>query len=221
MKKVLIISPHPDDETLGCGGTILRHKKEKDLINLLVFTNVYQNKGWDKKYIQKREKEINKIIKLYKFDSYTNFGIPTKEVDHVDLSSLISKLDEYLKKFKPEIIYFPYNNDIHSDHQIISKVTSSCIKSFRNPFIKKGIMYEVLSETNFNFISNNSFKPNYYVDISKFLEKKLSIMKVYKSEFKAHPFPRSKESVKALAILRGSESNYKFAEAFQLFFYKK
>ena len=221
MTKVLIIAPHPDDETLGCGGTILRHKKENDKVHFLIFTHVYENMGWDKQFVKKRDLEINQIIKTYNFDTYKNFGIPAKEIDKTDLSILISKLDHYIKKIKPEIIYFPYFNDIHTDHQIISKVTFSCLKSFRNPFIKQALMYEVLSETNFNHLHNNSFKPNYYVDISKFIKKKLSILKIYKSEFKPHPFPRSEESVKALSIIRGSEAGFKFAEAFKIVFFKK
>ena len=221
MTKVVVISPHPDDETLGCGGTILRHKNKKDIVHLLVFTDVFEKNGWNKKFVKSRRSEIDKLVKIYKLDSYTNLGIPTKEVDKIDLSILIDKLDKILKKLKPEIIYFPYNNDIHSDHQIISKVTAACIKPFRNSFVKKALMYEVLSETNFNILDNNSFKPNYYINISAYISKKLSILKIFKSEFKLHPFPRSIDAVKSLSIIRGSESNFKFAEAFKLIFYKK
>ncbi len=221
MNRILIIAPHPDDETLGCGGTILRHKKEKDEVHFLVFTNVSEMSGWSKKFVNQRKIEIKKLIKKYDFDSYINFEIPTKEIDKINLSVLIEKFNNYLNKYKPEIIYFPYVDDIHSDHQIVSKVTSACIKNFRNPFIKKALMYEVLSETNFNFLSENSFKPNYYIDISDFIEKKLSILKIFKSEIKSHPFPRSLASVKSLNMIRGSESNFKFAEAFKLIFLKR
>ena len=77
-------------------------------------------------------------------------------------------------------------------------------------------MYETLSETNLNFLYDRKFKPNIYIDISKYLNKKIKAMKIYKSEIKNHPFPRSSETIRSLATIRGSEVNLKFAEAFEL-----
>ena len=84
--------------------------------------------------------------------------------------------------------------------------------------IKKIFLYETLSETNFNLLSKSSFKPNYYVNISKTFKSKLKALKIYKSEIGKHPFPRSVASITSLAKLRGSESGYKFAEGFKLIF---
>ena len=87
------------------------------------------------------------------------------------------------------------------------------------PTIQTAFFYETLSETNFNY-SLGTFKANTYFDISKFMSKKLKILKIFKSEISKHPFPRSAEAVKALATLRGSESGYYYAEAFQQIFKK-
>ena len=119
-------------------------------------------------------------------------------------------------KTKPNTIYIPYIGDIHTDHQITNQVMQTCVKSFRYPSVKKVLMYETLSETNFNFYENVSFKANVFVDISKHINKKVKIMEIYKSEFSKHPFPRSDDSIRSLARLRGSQSGYKAAEAFQL-----
>ena len=97
----------------------------------------------------------------------------------------------------------------------------SSAKWFRSGSIKRINMYETLSETNFNFSQNNAFNPNYFVEITKFLEKKLEICSCYKSEFKKHPFPRSEESIRSLAKLRGSQSGYEAAESFKVIFEKK
>ena len=77
-------------------------------------------------------------------------------------------------------------------------------------------MYETLSETNLNFLSDRKFNPNYFIDISKNIKKKINAMKIYKSEISTHPFPRSEESIYSLAKLRGSQVNLNLAEAFEL-----
>ena len=106
------------------------------------------------------------------------------------MSVIINKISKTLKRIEPEIIYIPFLNDVHTDHQIINKAFQATIKWFRYPFIKTVFMYETLSETEFNFIDEKKFNPNKFIDISKYLEKKLEILKVYKSEFKT---PISKE----------------------------
>ena len=89
---------------------------------------------------------------------------------------------------------------------------------FRAPSIKKVLMYETISETDFNFLSLDKFNPNTFVDISNFIKTKNKILSIYKSEIGRHPFPRSVEAVRSLAILRGIQSGYNFAEGFHLVF---
>ena len=79
-------------------------------------------------------------------------------------------------------------------------------------------MYETISETNFNFIDKNNFQPNVFIDISKFINKKINIMKIYKSEINSHPFPRNEKAIRSLSIIRGSQSGYLAAESFHLVF---
>ena len=137
------------------------------------------------------------------------------------MKDIVEDLNNLFLKIRPDFIYCPFINDAHSDHQIVAKAVMSASKWFRLKSIQKIFMYETLSETNFNFIETRVFKPNYFVDISKFIEKKLKICSIYKTEMYKHPFPRSKTSVKALADLRGSQSGFQSAEAFELIFSKK
>ena len=216
MKNILFISPHPDDETLGCGGTIFHHHKKKDNIFLLIITNLSSELGWTKKTIETRAKEINKIKKFYGFKKVFNLNFPTKFLDAVPITKIIEEISKIIKKSNSEIIYIPSKDDSRTDHQIVSKACLSSIKWFRNPSVKKVMGYEVISETNFNFAQNN-FKPNIFIDITPFMKQKILAMKIYKSEIKKHPFPRSEEAIRSLAILRGSQSGKRFAEAFQLY----
>ena len=216
MSKVLFVSPHPDDETLGCGGTIFYHKKKGDDIFLLIITNLSIEFGWSEKLIERRKKEIDKIKKFYGFKNVFHLNFQTKYLDTVPINEIIENISNIVKKTKSQILYIPSRDDVHTDHQIVSKACMSSIKWFRNPSVKKVMAYEVISETNFNFDQNN-FKPNVFIDITPYITKKIAAMKIYKSEIKKHPFPRSEDAIKSLAILRGSQSGKKFAEAFQLY----
>lgn len=213
MSKVVFISPHPDDETLGCGGTILKHKSQNDKIYWINFTSI---KNSDKKYsnkIKQREREINKVIKFYKFNYFKSLNFDTTTLDSIPLSILVNELKKEFDKINPEIVYVPFLNDNHTDHKVVNEVVTSCFKWFRSKNLKKLLAYETLSETNFNY-SYPVFSPNEFHNITKFIKKKIQAMKIYKSEIGKHPFPRSETAIKSKALLRGTESGFKYAEAF-------
>ena len=214
--RVLVIAPHPDDETLGCGGTLLRHYDESDEIFWLIITNITVKDGWSNIKVKQRETEIKDVSKKYRFKKVFNFKLPTTKIDTFPLSQLIEKITDIYNKIEPEVIYMPFVGDVHTDHQIIVKALQSTIKWFRFPFIKRVLMYETLSETEYNYIDSRSFKPNVFVDISHYLAKKIHIMKTYESEIGTFPFPRSEEAMSSLASFRGSQSGYMAAEAFEL-----
>ena len=214
--KIMVISPNPDDETLGCGATLLKHKNKKDKIFWLNITFAGPKSGYSYKFAKKREIEIQKVRNAYKFNGYSNLHFPTKFLDQIPKSNLIESFNLYINKIKPEKIFIPSESDIHTDHKIVFSICHNYTKSFRYPFIKQILAYETISETNFNFSKKNTFCPNVFEDITNFFNKKLKIMKIYKSELKKHPFPRSLDSLKSLAILRGSQSGFKYAEAFEL-----
>jgi LmbE family N-acetylglucosaminyl deacetylase len=213
-KNVIIIASHPDDETLGCGGTILKHKKNGDSVTCVFVTNIFEEQGFSKEQISERQVEIEEVWKFYNFNKIYKLDYPTTTLESNTLSKLINDFSKIFNEIKPEIIYLPNSSDIHSDHRIVFEAAMSCTKTFRNPFIKRILMYETISETEFAF--ENPFSPNYFVDITEFLEKKLEIMQIYKSEVQKQPMPRSLENLKALAIFRGSTINKIFAEAFKL-----
>jgi len=211
--KILVVATHPDDETLGCGGTLLKHKENKDEIHWLICTSLNKNH----KYYSTRQKEIKKVSKLYNFNSLNILPYETSKIDQYNKNELITKISKVMNKIKPQIIYLPFKEDIHTDHKKIFEVCYSCTKSFRYSFIKKIYMMETLSETEFApSINKDSFVPNTFVNITKYINKKIKIMNIYKSEIKKHPFPRSERNMKALASLRGSTSGCKYAESFVL-----
>jgi len=217
MNKVLVIAVHPDDETLGCGGTLLKHKKNGDEIHWLIATDIKESQGFKKEIIDQRKEEIVKVATSYNFDSVHNLNLSTMRVDEYNMSDLIGKISTIINEVKPNIIYLPFKSDVHSDHRHIFDAAYSCTKSFRYPFIKKIYMIETLSETEFSpSTKEDSFIPNMFVDISDFMDEKLDIMRIYASELGQHPFPRSERNLKALATLRGATSGCNYAESFML-----
>ena len=212
---VLVVSPHPDDETLGACGTILKYKKEGKKIYWLNITDIKEEYGYDKSSVEKRTKEISKVKELYNFDGFYNLRLNPTRLDEYGKSYIIGLISDVIKDLKPNTIILPYENDVHSDHRIVYECVFSCTKVFRYPYIKKVMCMEIISESDFAS-SQNGFIPNYFVDITDFIEDKMEIINIYESELGNHPFPRSLESLKALAILRGISCGVRYAEAFKL-----
>ena len=210
---VLVIAVHPDDETLGCGGTLLKHKASGDEVHWLICTTIDRTNS----YYKTREDELKRVADAYEFNSVNNLRLKTMQVDEYGMSGLIDKISNVINTIKPNIIYLPFKGDVHSDHRKIFEASYSCTKSFRYPFIKKIYMMEILSETEFApSTKEDSFIPNTFVDISAYFEKKIEIMKIFKSEISMHPFPRSERNLKSLATLRGATAGCEYAESFVL-----
>ena len=213
MRNVLVVATHPDDETLGCGGTLLKHKAQGDEIHWLICTETEPGFA----FYKKRKKEIESVIKLYSFRSVHHLNLQTMQVDEYSMNELIGKISKVIDQIRPNIVYMPFKSDIHSDHRVIFEATYSCTKSFRYPFIKNIYMMEILSETEFAPSSKgDSFIPNVFVDISEYMDKKIEIMRVFDSEIGEHPFPRSEKNIRALGVFRGAMAGCKYAESFIL-----
>lgn len=217
MKKVLVVAVHPDDETLGCGGTLLKHKAAGDEVHWLIVTEISEKDEASHTFKQNRQQEIEKVAQMYQFDGLHQLGFATTQVDQIPLSNLVTKISQVMQQVLPDTLYLPFLGDVHSDHRVIFDAVYSCTKSFRYPSLKTVCMMEILSETEFApALCSHAFIPNLFVDISSFYEKKAAIMQIYEGELGTHPFPRSLKTLEALATLRGSTANCRFGEAFVL-----
>lgn len=224
MNKVMVVAVHGDDETLGCGGTLLKHKAQGDEIHWLLLTGPTENHpfNFSKDVIEKRNKTIERVGKMYGFDSVNYLALPTICVHAVDFGEIVHKVSSVITKIQPNVIYMMNNNDVHSDHRVAFDAVYSCTKSFRYPFIEKIYMMETLSETEFApAIAAKTFIPNVFVEITDYIDRKLEIMSMYEGELMEEPWPRSLSSIKALARVRGSRAGVMYAEAFQLLYEKK
>jgi len=214
--KTIVIAPHPDDETLGVGGTLLRRKAEGVSLAWVIVTNISIEAGWSAEKVKQRADEIERITKLYGFEEVYYLNFETTQLDTIPMSDLVSAMSDAFKEFQPEEVFVPHPADIHTDHREVFDAVSACTKWFRYPSVRRVLAYETLSETDFNLGTYQAFRPNVFIDIEDFFNKKLLAMDVYASEVDDFPFPRSHEAIRALATLRGAASGFKFAEAFEL-----
>ena len=215
---VLVVSPHPDDETLGAGGTILRLKEEGNKIFWLNITGMTKGGIFSEEMQERRKEQLKNIEDFYKFEGTYNLNLPTAQLDSYNTSDAIDKIREVFTKVQPEMLILPDYNDAHSDHKKVFEWCYSCSKVFRFPYIKKIMTMEIVSETDFGK-PENPFIPNFYVDITEYLEEKINSLNIYDTELGEPPFPRSIEHVKALATVRGAAAGVKYAEAFRMIKY--
>ena len=220
-KKVAIIAAHPDDEVLGMGGTISKHTKNGDTVNILFLSD--GDTGRDKKYIKKkRDKEIKlrkesaeKVGKLLKINSIEFEDYPNLRMDKYSVLEITQKIEKRLKKWKSQIIYTHHSSDTNIDHNICHKATIIACRPLPKSSIKSIRCFEILSSTEYS-VSNfgTNFSPNLFVDVTKHKKKKIECLKAYDYELRPYPFPRSIKVVEAQLTIRGSQVGLEAAEAF-------
>ena len=214
-KKILIIAAHPDDEILGCGGTIFKLKKNNK-IQIIFMTNGVSARSNNDDKILKRKLECERLFKYLKIGKPTFFNLPDNQLDQLPLLKIVKKVEKVIKSFKPEVVFTHYENCLNIDHQITYKATITACRPLKNISVKKILSFEVLSSTEWGLYKKKTFQPNYYLGIDKEIKNKIKAMKFYKSELKKYPHSRSLKAIEALAKYRGISSGFKYAEGFML-----
>lgn len=218
MVKILTISAHPDDETIGMGGTIAKHTSNDDIVHVLVITDgsssQYQNY---KEMIEKKKKEAKKameILGVKKIEFNTLLDMKLDTVPHIKINNVIEKkIDE----FQPDIVYTHHWGDINKDHRLVFESTMVSVRPTPNQTVKKIYTYETPSSTEWDTTQlNKIFIPNVFVDISKHIKQKINAVKAYETELRPYPHPRSPEAVETYAKRNGISIGKKYAERFYL-----
>ncbi len=219
---VLVIAPHPDDEILGCGGTIAKHVANDDDVYVCIVT-----RGYPPVYNHPREvldnlqhdlfDEIQAAHKLLNVKKTFYLQMPAVMMETVPRYELNGKVSGLIKEVEPNVIYIPHFGDMQKDHAITSEAVMVAVRPKFEYNVQYVYAYETLSETEWNIPhAANAFMPNVFIDISDYLGIKLEAMACYKSQISLSPNPRSLEAVQALAKFRGSTMGTRAAEAFTL-----
>lgn len=216
MTVALVVAPHPDDETLGCGGTLLKLAASGTEIHWMI-VSAMTLKLFSNERMVERQNEIGEVAKAYGFAGTHKLGFPTTRLDEIPIADMVGAAMPIVQQIKPNVVFLPYGGDAHSDHAATFRALSSTVKKFRMPCVNRVLVYETISETD-NGIDpdSNGFRPNSFSDIAGMVDDKVRIMGFYKGEMRPTPFPRSAEAIRALALLRGGSADCHAAEAFML-----
>ncbi len=218
-KKVLVIAPHADDEILGCGATIAKHIANGDEVFVLIATNAHYGypERCSKADIQKVRNEALSahnflgIKKTY----FTDF--PAPKLDVFPLSDIADAFLAIFNEIKPVTLYIPHGGDLHLDHTAIYRASLVAARPIQEYSIESIYVYETLSETNWTPLQGDQyFKPNLYINVTDYFNKKLKSMSFFTTQIKKFPNSRSLEALEALAKYRGTTVGVFYAEAFMI-----
>ena len=205
--KVLVIACHPDDEVLGCGGVIQRHVNQGDSVDVCIVT-IAPDPEWSDEYRINKIEEQKEVDKLLEISNRYFFNYLALTLNTIDRGRFNWHFYKIIEQVRPDIIYTHYNRELNEEHNLVSMAT---LVGSRIPNKATIYMYETPS-TRFSL---TPFKPNYYVILnSEQVEKKIKAFKIYSSEVKRQPHPRSIPGIKNLIYSRGDEIGKFYAEAF-------
>lgn len=219
---ILVIAAHPDDEVLGCGGTIARMSREGIVVNVAIL-----GEGITSRY--RERKHANRgLVKSLRASSWRagkvlgaknlllrNF--PDNRFDEVSLIRLVKAVEDLISKYRPAVVYTHWSGDLNIDHALTNRAVITATRPTGRSTVKEIYAFEVPSSTEWGFgLGQRSFSPNVFIDISSTLTTKVRALREYESEMRPFPHPRSAEVLESLARIRGSASGVEAAEAFEL-----
>lgn len=220
--KVLVVAAHPDDEVLGCGATIKRFEREGKEIYILLLgegiTSRYGNrKDAGKRGVNELKKKSLKVAKCLGAKALFSFDFPDNRFDTVPLLDIVKIVEEIIKNVRPSTILTHHGSDLNIDHVIVHRAVMTATRPMLGCLVKDVLMFEVASSTEWSLGQFKPvFNPNVFYDVTKTIDVKINAMKIYGTELRNFPHPRSKEAIIASATRWGSVAGLKAAEAFEL-----
>ncbi len=222
-KTVCVIAAHPDDEVLGCGGAIAKHIQQGDDVHVLIMSEGITSRDQDRN-VEKRSDELSDLVsaaqeanKILGSTSLAFSQFPDNRMDSVDLLDVVKVVEGFFNDKNPKIVYTHHFSDVNIDHQTVHNAVVTAARPLPGSQLESVLFFEVLSSTEWQVAGNQKyFQPNWFVDISDTVNKKCDAMKVYNTELREWPHPRSVRGLEALASLRGCTIGVDAAEAFVL-----
>ncbi len=208
-RSVLVIAAHPDDEILGCGGTVALHTSAGDRVTALLACEG-ESLRYGSEGVGQRANTFAAAGKLGVADvRLLNF--PDQRLDTVTLTDLITPIENAVEELQPAVVYCQWGGDINRDHQILFDATLVATRP-TVPCIEAVYAFDTASSTEWGYPRN--FVPDTWMDITSTIERKLSAMACYESELRGFPHPRSLEALRHRAAAWGSQCCMHFAEVF-------
>lgn len=219
-KVIAVIAAHADDEVLGCGGAIAKFIKAGCQVHVLLLADGETSRSnLDPKDYDKAKKARNKAAmcanEILGTTSLTMLNFPDNRMDGAELLDVVIAVETFIAEHRPNVVITHFSNDVNIDHQITNQAVVVACRPQPNHCVEELLFMEIASSTEWIPVTGQvMFSPNYWVDITEFIDTKMAALNAYKDELREFPHPRSLEGVKALSIWRGCTVGVASAESF-------
>ena len=216
MKKVLVLAAHPDDEVLGMGATIAQHTARGDVVRIVVVTDgsSTQYPGDADTRARKEQEAVRAAAELGVAD-YVHLDLPDMRLDtmaHVELNGIV---EGHVRDLSPDVVY-TVQPDVNLDHRMLFDAVAVATRPTPGHSVRRLLTYAPSSSTEWTPAAVNWFIPNWYVDVTETLERKVAAFAHYETEQREYPHPRSERAIRAAASYHGSSCGCDYAEPFVL-----
>ena len=215
--RVLVVAPHPDDETIGMGGTIAKLRSLSIPVRVIFMSNGVTSRDVARESVESRKRAAKNAMDVLGVNDFNFFDLPDNRFDSLPILEIAKLLESEVSKFRPTVVFAPYRYDLNIDHQIASEATSIAVRPKLSSHVRLYLNYEILSSTGWNHAAPD-FSPNVFVDIQNYWSLKFSALQAYGPEIDASPSARSMKVIEALANFRGGLVAKEKVEAFSLAF---
>lgn len=216
MAIILVVAAHPDDEVLGCGGTLVRHAEAGDEVHVVFLADGESSRIMpaEAAAIDARMATARAAGALLGIKKIHAFGLPDNRLDSLPLLDIVRPLEGLIEQLRPEIIYTHHHGDLNVDHRLAHQAVMTACRPVPGHSVRTIYCFEVPSSTEWQTPGISPFTPNVFVEISPYLESKQQALQVYHRELRQSPHIRSLEAIQALGCWRGNSVGMFHAEAF-------
>jgi N-acetylglucosamine malate deacetylase 1 len=216
--RILVLAAHPDDEVLGCGATIARHVQNGDEVRVVILAEGIRSRGSSdaENLISELRVVAQKANKVLGVESLEFQSFPDNQMDTVSRLEVAQAIEKIIKSYSPTTIYTHNGHDVNIDHRRIFEAVVIAGRAQPGSTIQEILSFEVPSSTEWQLSPSVPFVPNWFVNVSDTIKKKLQALEVYSGEMRPWPHARSIKAVEHLMRWRGASVGYEAAEAFVL-----
>lgn len=222
-ERVAVIAAHPDDEVLGCGGTISRMSQEGRSVHVLLLADGESARLQDQedisgtRLVAARNKAAEQACEIMGCASLEQLGLPDNRLDSLTLLDVVQRIEAFISAHRPTLLFTHHSGDVNIDHRVVHNAVIAACRPQPGHIVHELLFFEVPSSTEWRPPGTaHLFQPNWFIDVSQTLDVKLRALQAYKKELRPFPHPRSPEAVEALARWRGATVGVPAAEAFML-----
>jgi N-acetylglucosamine malate deacetylase 1 len=215
---VLVVAAHPDDEALGCGGTIARHIAAGDAVHVLFVADGVRGRGEGRDAIAQRRANCHHALALLGVKEPSFLDLVDQKLDATPLYDVTTAIENATRDLRPDVVYTHHAGDLNADHRVVSQAVLTAFRPLPGAAGRCIYGFEVASSTEWAFGSTGEdFRPARFVDISATFDAKMAALRAYDGEMRNFPHARSYKAVEALAVWRGATVGVPYAEAFTVF----